>query len=162
READLNRVPPWWANTVRTCLTNESPEVVHSAVATARALSQVKTNTPNFSEALLRIGNNEKHPADLRLEALAALPNGLRSVEPDIFAFLCANVDPSKAVMMRSAAVGVLAKSKLNEEQLIALADTIKSVGPLEMTKLLTAFEKSKSEPVGLKLVAALKEAKGL
>jgi putative heme-binding domain-containing protein len=79
-----------------------------------------------------------------------------------MFAFLCANVDSSKPVMMRSAAVGVLAKSKLNEEQLLTLTDTIKSAGPLEMTKLLTAFEKSKSEAVGLRLVAALKEAKGL
>jgi putative membrane-bound dehydrogenase-like protein len=162
READLHRVPAGWANTVRSCLTNEYPEVVHSAVATARALSQVKTNAPNFSEGLLRIGNNENHPADLRLEALAALPNGLRSVEPGMFTFLCANVESSKPVMMRSAAVGVLAKSKLSEEQLLALAETIKTVGPLEMTKLLTAFEKSKSEAVGLKLVAALKEAKGL
>jgi putative membrane-bound dehydrogenase-like protein len=162
READLDRVPPGWANTVLSCLTNEYPEVVHSAIATSRTLSQVKTNTPNFSEALLRIGNNENHPADLRLEALAALANGLRPVEPDMFAFLCANVDPSKPVMMRSAAAGVLAKSTLKEEQLLALAETIKNVGPLEMTKLLTAFEKSKSEVVGLKLVSALKEAKGL
>src|SRR5262249_55823753 len=103
----------------------------------------------------------ESHPADLRLEALAALPNGLRSVEPAIFAFLCANVDSSKPVMMRSAAAGVLTKSKLSEERLLALTERIKSVGPLEMTKLLTAFERSKSEAVGLKLVAALKEAKG-
>ena len=162
REANLDRVPPGWANTVRSCLTNEYPEVAHSAIATARALSQVKTNSPNFSESLLRIANNENHPADLRLEALAALPNGLRSVEPGMFAFLCANVDSSKAVMMRSAAAGVLARSKLSEEQLLALADSIKNVGPLEMTKLLTAFEKSKSESVGYKLVSALKEAKGL
>jgi putative heme-binding domain-containing protein len=162
READLDRVPPGWANTVRSCLTNEYPEVVHSAVATARALSQVKTNPPNFSESLLRIANYQDHPTDLRLEALAALPNGLRSVEPAMFGFLCANVDSSKPVMMRSAAAGVLAKSKLNEEQLLGLAETIKGVGPLEMTKLLTAFEKSKSEAVGLKLVGALKEAKGL
>lgn len=162
READLNSVPAGWASTVRSCLTNEYPEVVHSAVATARALSQVKTNAPNFSEALLRIGSNENHPADLRLDALAALPNGLRSVEPDMFAFLCANVDSSRPVMMRSAAVDVLAKSKLDQEQLLALAGTIKNAGPLEMTKLLVAFEHSKSEAVGLKLVAALKEAKGL
>jgi len=45
---------------------------------------------------------------------------------------------------------------------LLALAETIKSVGPLEMTKLLTAFEKAKSEAVGLKFLAVLKEAKGL
>jgi putative heme-binding domain-containing protein len=63
---------------------------------------------------------------------------------------------------MRSAAISVLTKSKLTEDQLLALTETIKSAGPLEMTKLLTAFEHSKSEAVGLKLVGALKEAKGL
>jgi putative heme-binding domain-containing protein len=161
-EADLNTIPSEWTSVVRLCLTNSDQAVLHSAVATARTLSQVKTNSPNFSKDLLRIANNENHPSDLRLEALAALPNGLRSIEPDMFGFLCANVDPSKPVMMRSAAVSVLTKSKLNEDQLLALTDTIKNVGPLEMTKLLTAFEHSKSEAVGLKLVAALKEAKGL
>ena len=161
-EGDVKSVPAKWTTAVRVILTNGEPAVLHSAVATARALSQVKTNAPNFSESLLRIANNENHPADLRLEALAAVPNGLRSIEPEMFAFLSANVDPSKPVMMRSAAAGVLAKSKLSEEQLLALADTIKVVGPLETTKLLTAFEKSKSEAVGTKFVAALKEAKGL
>jgi putative membrane-bound dehydrogenase-like protein len=161
-EAELKRIPPEWTSAVKSCLAETDPEVLRSAVATARALSQIKTNAPNFFEDLSRIANNENHPADLRLEALAALPNGLRSVEPDTFAFVCANVDSAKPVMMRSAASGVLAKSKLNEEQLVALADTIKSAGPLEMTRLLTAFEKSKSEAVGLRLVAALKEAKGL
>jgi putative membrane-bound dehydrogenase-like protein len=162
READLNRVPSEWVNAVRSCLAHGDTDVLRSAAATARALSQVKTNSPNFSEDLLRIARNEKHPADLRLEALAALPNGLRSVEPGMFAFLCANVDSSKPVMMRSAAVSVLTKSKFNEEQLLTLTETIKNAGPLEMTKLLTAFEKSKSEAVGLKLLASLKEAKGL
>jgi putative membrane-bound dehydrogenase-like protein len=161
-EADLNHVPPEWANAVRVCLVENNPEVLRSAVLTAHSLSRIKTNAPNFAEDLLRIWKNKNHPADLRLDALAALPNGLRPVEAEIFAFLCANVEPSKPVMMRSAAVSVLTKSKLNEDQLLALTDTIKSAGPLEMTKLLTAFEHSKSETVGLKLVAALKEAKGL
>jgi putative heme-binding domain-containing protein len=160
--ANLPESPQAWNSGIKTCLEGKDKDVVRTAVATARILAQTKTNAPNFSEDLLRIANNENHPADLRLEALAALPNGLRSVERDMFAFLCANVEPSKPVMMRSAAVTVLTKSKLNEEQLLALTDTIKNAGPLEMTRLLTAFEHSKSEAVGLKLVAAVKEAKGL
>jgi putative heme-binding domain-containing protein len=98
----------------------------------------------------------------LRLEALAALPNGLRTAEADTFSFLCANVDPAKPAMARSLAASVLARAKLKEEQLMALADTLKTVSPLEMMKLLTAFEHSTNEAVGLKLVAALKESKGL
>src|SRR5207244_3125197 len=42
------------------------------------------------------------------------------------------------------------------------LADTLRTSGPLEMTRLLGAFERSTNEAVGLKLVAALKAAKGL
>jgi putative heme-binding domain-containing protein len=161
-EADLRSVPPEWTKAVRSNLTNSDGPVLESAVATARELSQVKTNPPSFAEQLIAIAENENHPADLRLEALAALSNGLRLVNPDIFTFLCANVHPLKLVTMRSAAISVLTKSKLTEDQLLALTETIKSAGPLEMTKLLTAFEHSKSEAVGLKLVGALKEAKGL
>src|SRR6266705_3507661 len=140
-EAELERVPSEWTSAVKTCLAETDLEVLQSAVATARAFSHTKTNAPNFSEALLTIAHNKNHPDDLRLDALAALPNGMRSVEPEMFAFLCANVDSSKPVMMRSAAVGVLTKSKLSEDQLLALADTIKNVGPLEMSKLIVAFE---------------------
>src|SRR5207237_3460275 len=62
----------------------------------------------------------------------------------------------------RSAAAGVLTKARLNDEQLLALADTLKTTGPLEMTRVMTAFEHSSNENVGLKLIATLKECKGL
>jgi putative heme-binding domain-containing protein len=109
---------------------------------------------------LLRIASDEAHPADLRLEALAALPNGLRVVEPGLLSFICANVEPSKPVMTRNAAAGVLARARLKDDQLLTLADTVQTSGSLEMTKLLAAYEHSTNEAVGLKLVAALKETK--
>ena len=40
--------------------------------------------------------------------------------------------------------------------------DTTKIAGPLELTKLLGAFEHTSSENIGLKLVAALRESKAL
>ena len=107
----------------------------------------------------MRIARNEAHPAELRLEALAALPNGLRSIEPVLLNFICANVEPSKPVMTRNAAANVLARARLRDDQLLALADTIKIVGPLETPKLLAAFEHSTNEAVGLKLLAALNAA---
>jgi putative heme-binding domain-containing protein len=65
-------------------------------------------------------------------------------------------------VSTRSAAVSVLTKAKLNQEQLVNLAETMKSTGPLEVSKLLPAFEHTTNEAVGLKLMASLKESKGL
>ena len=161
-QAGLKIVPSQWASSVTACLNQHDEGLQHAAVTTARALSQVKTNTPDFSEALLQIGYAESHPAELRLEALAALPSGLQSVEPKIFKFLCLNVDSAKPVSMRSAAVSVLTKAKLTDEQLNGLADILKTAGPLELTRLLAAFERSTNETVGLMLVSSLKESKGL
>jgi putative heme-binding domain-containing protein len=63
---------------------------------------------------------------------------------------------------MRSTAAGVLAKAKLTPEQLLALTETLKAAGPLEVPKLLGAYEKATDETLGLKLVAALKQSSGV
>ena len=44
----------------------------------------------------------------------------------------------------------------------LALADTMKGISPLDAPRLLPVFEKSPSEELGLKLVAALKDSTGL
>jgi len=155
-------LPADWAGAVSSCLAQQDEALLRPAVGAARALSQAKPNPPNFSEALLRIAREGTRPADLRLEALAALPNGLRSVAPELLDFLCANVQPDKPVPNRAAAATVLAKAKLNDDQLLAFTETLKAAGPLEATKLLAAFDHSTNEAVGLKLVACLKESKGL
>jgi putative membrane-bound dehydrogenase-like protein len=160
--AGLKQTPGVWSEAVRFCLTDAEENVARAAINAARALAQPKTNAPNFSELLLALGRDETKSADLRLEALAALPSGMRSVDSALFQFLCASVDSSKPVTERGAASTVLAKAKLKDEQLLSLADTVKSAGPLEMTKLLAAFEHSRNEPVGLKLMSSLKEAKSV
>jgi len=83
---------------------------------------QTKTKYSQFLRINAAYCDDENHSADLRLEALAALPNGLRHSRAYDVHVLCANVDASKPVMMRSAAVWRLGKSKLNEEQLLALS----------------------------------------
>jgi len=160
--AGLKQAPEEWTVAVRANLTSSDEKLVHAAINAAHSFSQAKTNAPNLSESLLEIGRDEKRPVELRLEALAALPNGLRSIDGGLFVFLCANIEPSKPVSVRGAASGVLARSKLKREQLGELAETMKFAGPLELTKLLGAFEHSTNEGVGLKLIASLKEAKAL
>jgi len=158
----LKEAPNGWPDAVRTILDEKDDALVRAAIATARSLSLVKTNPPTFAERLQKLARETSRPDDLRLDALAALPRGLKSVEPDLFEFLCANVDPAKSVAMRGAAAGVLAKAKLSDEQLLAMADTLKTTGPMEVSRLLPAFHVKASEEVGLRLMAALKESKGL
>jgi len=158
----LKDPPTAWAHPVADCLAGKNDTVLQAAVAAARVLGQSKTNTTDFCEALLRIANTEAYPAALRIEALAALPTGLSAVKPELLSFLCANVDPEKPVALRSDAVSVLTKARLTDDQLIILSGAVKTAGPLEMTRLLSAFEGSSNGQVGMKLLEALKSSKGL
>lgn len=161
-QGGLQEAPRGWADAVRLSLDQKDEASVRAAISAARTLGLVKSNAPSFSDQLLRLARDPSRPEDLRLDAMAALPQGLQAVEPELLKFLGANLDPVKPVPMRSAAVSVLAKAKLNDDQLLALADQLKTTGPLEVARVLAAFEQSKSEAVGLRLMAGLRESKGL
>jgi putative heme-binding domain-containing protein len=64
-------------------------------------------------------------------------------------------------VASRNAAASVVARARLNEAQLTTLADALKGIGPLEVPKVLPAFERVPNEALGLRLIAALRESKG-
>jgi putative heme-binding domain-containing protein len=77
-----------------------------------------------------------------------------------MFAFLTAQVSPQQPAAQRVMAADVLGRAKLSAQQLTALADSLQNAGPLEIGRLLPAYEQSSDEPVGMRLVAALKDAK--
>ena len=56
----------------------------------------------------------------------------------------------------------MLARAKLTPEQLVRLADLLPTAGPLEVDRLLAAFEQSTDEALGLKLVENLSKASAL
>ncbi|HEV7221337.1 MAG TPA: hypothetical protein VGN42_01455, partial [Pirellulales bacterium] len=113
-------------------------------------------------EGLLKVAGDGEAAEDLRVAALAAAPGGIGAPSAAAFQFLRALLDPNRSVGVRLAAVEVLSKAKLDREQLNSLAETIKEVGPLEVDRLLAAFEQCGDEEVGLKVVAALSESPGL
>lgn len=161
-QSSLKEPPAAWSDVVRSCFSNTDSALLEADIAAAKTLGQLKSNPPDFSEGLLRIGQNESLPVELRLEALAAIPNRLPALSKDLLAFLCSNVDSSKPLSTRSAAASALSRATLTEEQLTLVADKIKTATPLEVTKLLGAFEQSSNETTGLKLMATLKESKAL
>jgi putative membrane-bound dehydrogenase-like protein len=158
----LTDPPHGWGPAVNSFLADKDEAVLRVAIAAAHVLGQAKTNSPHFSEALLRIADTQSYPEALRIQALAALPTGLNPAKPEQLNLLCANVDPEKPVALRSDAVSVLSKARLTDEQLLTLTETIKTAGPLEMTRLLNVFEGSSNTEVGMKLIQALKGSKGL
>ena len=160
-QAGLKDTPSAWVAELARALDANDGELTRQAVSTARSLPAPKGGSPDLAAALLRVAHVASVPTDVRLDALAAVPGGLASVEPSSFEFLRANVDPAKPVLTRTTAAGVLARAKLDSVQLLALTETLKIAGPLELPKLLAAFEKANSEALGLKLIAALMQSAG-
>jgi putative membrane-bound dehydrogenase-like protein len=162
--AGLKEMPANWADMLvgKLMSARDSEEDRRLEVALARALTPPKHLAEVFRLSLQSVGGDASLPTDTRLGALAAIPGGLATADAKLFDFLFGAVQPSQPILTRSAAAGVLAKAKLSGAQQLALADTMKSVSPLDAPKLLPAFDKSPNEVLGLKLVAALKESSGL
>ncbi len=156
-QAGLKETPEAWTAAVTQVLDGDDAELVREAVSTARTWPAPKQRPEKLAAALLGIGGDEKVPAAVRLNALAAVPGGLAKVDPSLFAFLRAQLDPEQPVPTRLAAADVLAKAKLTSEQLSALTESVRAAGPLELDRLLEAYASASDEVVGRALVAALK-----
>jgi putative membrane-bound dehydrogenase-like protein len=158
-EANPKPMPAGWHAAVETALHSENGELKKEAIATARVLGQGKTNQSGFSSSLMKLAVEPTHSPEIRLDALAALPRGIQNVPEQLFEFLIQNIAPDKPMSIRSAAAGTLVKANLTTAQLKELAGALKSAGPLELSKLLAAFEKSKEPEIGSALATSLKGA---
>ncbi len=162
-QAPLKEMPAAWAAGFVKVMAGKDTELIRQTVSTARVLpAPPKDSVAGLSAALLRVACEPAFPAEVRLDALAAVPGGLSSVEPDLFQFLIAGVESTQPPAVRGNAATVLGKAKLSPDQLLALADSLKNVGPMELPKILAVYENASDEALGLKLVSALKQSKGV
>jgi putative membrane-bound dehydrogenase-like protein len=161
--SSLRETPAAWLSALASALENADADVARQIVATARVLPQPRTGAHALPAALARLGRNASVPVAVRLDALAAsTPAAIGPLEPALFTFLCAHLDAAQPMLVRGAAATVLGKVALSADQQLALTDTIKTAGAIEVPKLLPAFEKSPSESLGRKLVASLKQSSGI
>lgn len=156
--ASLKAAPAAWVEALATIVGSSDADLRKLAIAAARALPIPASGAERLRAALLAVGQDAAAPVAQRLDALAAMPGGLSPTPDALLAFLIEQLNPDAAVATRSAAANVVAKAKLANEQLIALATAAKTVSPLEMDRVLTAYEQSKDAAVGHKLLAALRE----
>jgi putative heme-binding domain-containing protein len=159
RDSGLREMPKNWVAAVTRAMADDDIEIVRAAVAAARAMSVPKDSTAELAAALRRAAQVTGRPATIRLAALAAVPGGLPEIDDELFKFLRANLTAETAVADRSAAADICAKAKFSAAQLEALTEAFQSASPLEVDRLLAAFEQSKDSAVGAKLIAALKQS---
>lgn len=156
RSSSMKEMPAGWVEPLTKVLRECDPDLVPIAIGTVRAIP-IKTPTNEMKVALLAIASNQTLPEAVRVEALAAIPGGVALPDVEHFQLLADSLREEASVSTRSAAVEALVKSKLEATPLARLVDSIPLVGPLELSRLLSAFEHCDDEAIGMKLIAALK-----
>src|SRR5262249_12467387 len=149
--------PQEWIASLIEVLKGSNADLQAEAIATIRNLRIPPGQSSKLTAVLLQIGSNARIADKVRINALSALPDEQVQLEPAIFDFVRSHLNADQPVDVRTAASLALAKAKLDCEQLLALAETLKTVGPMELNRLLDAFGQSKEDKVGHELIDALK-----
>jgi putative heme-binding domain-containing protein len=159
----VKELPAIWVTSLVRALGDPDGDVVRQAVSVARGapLGSSKETAAGLRLALLGVASDRSRAIEARLDALTAIQPGLTAVSSDVFDLLRASLDSNQAPAIRSAAAGVLERARLDAAQLLALTETIASVGPLELSRLLPAFDHASDQQVGMRMVAALEQSKG-
>lgn len=157
----LKEAPASWLKALTQSLAAEAAPLRRQAVATARALTLPKSTPATLLTALTRVGRSGAEPASTRLEALSLASRSLGAVEPELFTFLTRSVLPDQPLRDRANAAETLARSTLTRDQLIALTATVRSVGALELPRLLGAFDRNADDAVARGLLKSIDAAAG-
>jgi putative heme-binding domain-containing protein len=147
-------LPAAWAAVLPRRLAAGSP-LVTQALAVVRATPPSKADADTLTAALLKLAASEA-PAESRLNALAALPGGLKSVSADQLDLLLTHIYRDQPPALRGLAAEAISEATLTPAQLQQLAARLPRAAPLELDRLLTPFAQSTDEAAGKALVATL------
>jgi putative membrane-bound dehydrogenase-like protein len=154
--APLKAMPPQWNDALVVLLSGNDLELARAAVAAVRNLPRNVRPGATVIEQLRKVADNGATPAGVRLAALAAVPGSPGKLRPELFHFVLQNLGNNHEVAPRAHAADVLSRAVLTREQLLDLAGGLKTVGPMELEKVLDAFTRSADQKVGEQVLAAL------
>jgi putative membrane-bound dehydrogenase-like protein len=153
-------LPSSWMAPLVSVLSSDDPEVVTHALSVVRAAPAPRGSSSDLQGALLRVGRDRARTVEMRLDAVAAMPEGFVP-DADVFEVLRAGLEPSQSSAIRAAAARGIEKARLDAAQLTSLAASIQTAGPLELPRLMRAYAHSDDERAGLAMIAAVRQAPG-
>jgi putative membrane-bound dehydrogenase-like protein len=155
----LKELPAAWTGALAAAIGSGSPEVVADALRVARAAPAAPGDAAVLHGALRALTRDSAAAIEARLGALTALAAG-GALDAGAFELLRAALAPASPLAVRMSAAAAAEKAALSPAQLRMLLPAVEAAGPLELPRLLTAFERGGDEAVGLDLVAALGRAR--
>ncbi len=159
----LKETPSVWVDGLAAVLSGGDAGLIREAVESLRTLPDPgEENAGRLKDVLLGVGRDSTLDDDLRVNALAAVPGELDGLDADLFELLRASLGPAAAVDARTGAAGVLGRSRLTRKQLLELTESVRTSGPLVLSPLLGAYGNDGDEDLGLRLMAAIRDSRGL
>ncbi|HAB17529.1 MAG TPA: c-type cytochrome [Verrucomicrobiota bacterium] len=157
-DAGLKEPPAAWRTAALAALALHEEGGAELLPAAFRAARTVNPD-PDVQHALRTVAAESALAPALRLDACASLPGGA-SLSAAEFAFVRSRLGADNLPSVRATAANLLARAKLTPAQLHQLTGDVKSAGPLEVTKLLGAFDGGGDDVLGRQLIASLREGK--
>jgi putative heme-binding domain-containing protein len=151
----LEELPAQWQAPLAELVASGDDATVERAVAACRAIGGSKSDALNA--ALSRVGAASRFTAQLRLAAMAAISVAPAAVDDTTFELLLAHLPAGTNVDLRGLAADIVARARFHPAQLQRLAEALDEVGPLELERILSAFEQSPDEELGLHLARQLR-----
>jgi putative membrane-bound dehydrogenase-like protein len=152
----LQQLPEAWVAALVGLLEHGSPESLPRTIDTVRHAVSSRGRLEPLAGALLKLASNKSLANSIRLAALAAIPGASNEISPELIEFARRFLGREPPATERSAALDAIARAKLTREQLLSLSAAIGQLAPLEVDRLLEAFQQSRDEAVGLALVGEL------
>lgn len=146
-----------WRELLETALRSRD---ARRAQAALRAIGPRRAG--NFTAVLQEVGRDPSRPTAFRVAALQLTGGAGSAMDAASFDLLLAVVGQGGQADARLQAATVLAGAKLTRAQLLRLADVLPTAGPMELQKLVGAFQRGPAEPeIGEKLLAQLQASSG-
>jgi putative heme-binding domain-containing protein len=152
-------LPASWTAPLVRVLESRDDEAIAQALRVVRAAPAAGDAAADLRGALLRLGSDRSRSSIARLDALASVRTGLGRVEAEPFSLLLTSIESTNPLAIRTMAASAIETATLDREQLLALSAGLERAGPLELPRLLRAFDTSADETVGLAMVRALARA---
>ncbi len=154
QRADVATWPAVWSPLLQHALVNGDPQ--HQLVA-LRIIQ--RRELPDFDAAMAPIADRTETAPLLRSEALTAMGPRLKDIDDKRFAFLVTQLEKDRDTSLKMAAARAASVLPLSGKQLIDLSGHFDAAGPLVISTLLKAFDRSNDDHVGAALVSGLRKS---
>ena len=156
--AGYKQTPPDVIESLGIVLRSDDPEVQRAVLDAVLALGD---RPRALNSWVHRLAWYSKNPADIRLKAHAAMRGASGGVESG-FKFALEQVVATNSATLRHLAANVLTIPPHTDDERLLLTEALGTIGPVEITKVLSAYRGSTNATVGLRLIDALKSVRFL